>query len=122
MKYTLITTMDPETAPADGSTEQGQFFGAFFAFNQEIVDKGVYLAGEPLQPAETATTVRMAEGKLSLTDGPFAETKEQIGGVYLVECTDLDEAIEWASKVPVVVFNCGSVEVRPCMDYSSAMG
>jgi hypothetical protein len=121
MKYTLIVTMDPEKAPAAGSPEQGQFFGAFFAFNKEIEEKGAYLAGEPLQPVETATTVRMTEGKLSLTDGPFAETKEQIGGFYLVECSDLDEAIEWASRVPVVTFDCGAIEVRPCMDYSAAM-
>jgi hypothetical protein len=121
MKYTLIVTTDPEKAPPAGSPEQDQFFGAFFAFNQEIEEKGVYLAGEPLQPAETATTVRMADGRVSLTDGPFAETKEQIGGFYLVECNDLDEALEWASRVPVVTFECGGIEVRACVDYSSAM-
>ena len=86
MKYTLIVTADPEKAPPAGSPEQDRYFGAFFAFNQEIEDKGVYLAGEPLQPVETATTVRMSDGKITLTDGPFAETKEQIGGFYLLEC------------------------------------
>ena len=121
MKYTLIVTTDPEKAPADGSPEQEQFFGAFFAFNQEIEAKGVYLAGEPLQPVETATTVRMTDGTLSLTDGPFVETKEQIGGFYLVECHDLDEALEWASRVPVVTFGCGAIEVRACVDHSAAL-
>ena len=121
MKYTLIVTADPDKAPAAGSPEQEQYFGAFFAFNQEIEEKGVYLAGEPLQPVETATTVRMSDGKITLTDGPFAETKEQIGGFYLVECGDLDEALDWASRVPVVTFDCGAIEVRACMDYSTVM-
>ncbi|MGZ8697910.1 MAG: YciI family protein [Gaiellaceae bacterium] len=99
MQFTLIVTMDPEKAPAAGSTKEG----------------------EPLQSVATATTVRMKDGELFLTDGPFAETKEQIGGFYLVECGDIDEAIEWGSRVPVVAFECGAIEVRPCKDYSAAM-
>lgn len=121
MQFTLIVTMDPEKAPAAGSTKEGEFISAFFAFNAEIEAQGVYLAGEPLQSVETATTVRMKDGELSLTDGPFAETKEQIGGFYLVECNDVGEAIEWGSRVPVVAFECGAIEVRPCMDHSAAM-
>ncbi|MGZ8697889.1 MAG: YciI family protein [Gaiellaceae bacterium] len=121
MQFTLIVTMDPEQAPAAGSIREGEFFSAFFAFNAEIEAQGVYVAGEPLQPVETATTVRMKNGELILTDGPFAETKEQIGGFYLVECTDVGEAIEWGSRVPVVPFECGAIEVRPCMDYSAEM-
>ena len=121
MQFTLIVTMDPEKAPAAGSAKEGEFFSAFFAFNAEIEAQGVYVAGEPLQSVETATTVRMKGGELLLTDGPFAETKEQIGGFYLVECNDVSEAIEWGSRVPVVEFECGAIEVRPCMDHSAAM-
>ena len=85
MKYTLILAADPAKAPAPGSPEEGRFFQAFFAFNQEIEDKGVYLGGEPLQDVSTATTIRVVDGQPTATDGPFAETKEQIGGFYLLE-------------------------------------
>jgi hypothetical protein len=122
MKYTLLVVTDPAKAPASGSRLEGQLFQAFFAFNREIVDKGAYLGGEPLQDVATATTIRVVNGQVSATDGPFAETKEQIGGVYLLECADLDEALGWAAKVPTAAFGYGAVEVRPCMDYSHAMG
>ncbi len=108
-------------SPDPGSSKEGAFISAFFAFNAEIEAKGVYVAGEPLQSVETATTVRMKDGEVFLTDGPFAETKEQIGGIYVVECNDVAEAIEWGSRVPVVAFECGAIEVRPCMDHSAAM-
>ena len=123
MKYTLILASDPATMPAPGSPQQMQFFEAFFAFNREIEEKGVYLAGEPLEDATTATTVRLGQGgALSLTDGPFAETREQIGGVYVIECADLEEALAWAGRVPLVTLGYGAVEVRPCIDYAAAMG
>ena len=122
MKYTLILAPDPAKAPAPGSPEEGQFFQAFFAFNQEIEDKRVYLGGEPLQDASTATTIRVVDGQVSATDGPFAETKEQIAGFYLLECADLDEALGWAAKVPTAALGYGAVEVRPCIDYTQAMG
>jgi hypothetical protein len=118
MKYTLLVATDPAKAPAPGSPEEGRLFQAFFAFNQEIV----YLGGEPLQDVSTATTIRVVDGQVSATDGPFVETKEQIGGVYVLECADLDEALGWAAKVPTAAFGYGVVEVRPCIDYSQAMG
>ena len=121
MQFTLIVTIDPEKTPAAGSVKEGEFVSAFVAFNAEIEAQGVYLAGEPLQSVETATTVRMKDGELFVTDGPFAETKEQLGGFYLVECDDIAQAIEWGSRVPVVAFECGAIEVRPCMDHSAAM-
>ena len=76
------------------------------------------LAGEGLQPTSTATTVRVRDGERMLTDGPFAETKEQLGGFYLLDCNSLDEAIELAAKIPGAQF--GSVEVRPVMNYEGA--
>jgi hypothetical protein len=122
MKYTLTLAADPAKAPAPGSPEEGRFFQAFFAINQGIEDKGVYLGGEPLQDISTATTIRVIDGQVSATDGPFAETKEQIAGFYLLECADLDEALGWAAKVPTAALGYGAVEVRPCIDYSQAMG
>ena len=77
----------------------------------ELMDRGVLLAAEPLHPVETATTVRIRNGHLTVTDGPFAETKEQLAGFYLVEARDLNEAIQFASKIPPA--RTGSIEVRP---------
>jgi hypothetical protein len=86
-------------------------------FEQRIFDAGVKVAGEGLQPSSTATVVKIGEGEERMvTDGPFAETKEQLGGFYLLECENLDEALEWAKKVPLRPG--GSIEVRPVMDYS----
>ena len=87
------------------------------AFDEEIRRSGHCIASEALQPVSTATTVRVRNGKVSVTDGPFAETKEQLGGFYVVDCKDLDEAIEWAAKIPGA--KNGSVEVRPIMDYEA---
>ena len=76
---------------------------------------GLLIAAEALQPVETATTVRVRNGKMSITDGPFAETKEQLGGFYLIEANDMDDAIQVAAKIPSA--KLGSVEVRPIMDF-----
>ena len=85
------------------------------AYEKELVDTGAYIAGEGLQPSATATTVKREGEERTVTDGPFAETKEQLGGFYLIECANLDEALEWAKKVPVG--DGQSTEVRPVMDY-----
>jgi hypothetical protein len=78
---------------------------------------GVYLGGEGLQPVATATTIRVRDGERMLTDGPYAETKEQLGGYYLFECKDLDEALNWAARIPEA--KTGAVEVRPIKDYDA---
>jgi hypothetical protein len=86
-------------------------------FEQELVNRDAKIAGEALQPSATATTVKVGEGdERIVSDGPFAETKEQLGGFYLIEAADLDEALEWAKKVPLRPGS--SIEVRPVMDYS----
>jgi len=85
-------------------------------FDTGIRKTGQCLASEALQSVQTATTVRIRNGKLSVTDGPFAETKEQLGGYYLIEARDLNDAIQVASKIPSARF--GSIEVRPIIDYS----
>jgi len=98
---------------------QGELEGVmneYFAFTGDIQKSGKYVAGEALQPTPTATTVRVRNGKISTTDGPFVETKEQLGGFYLIEAKDLNEAIQIAAKIPGARY--GGVEVRPVIDFS----
>jgi hypothetical protein len=95
--------------------EGDAFMGEYFAFTTATRESGKYIAGEALQPVHTATTVRIRNGKLSTTDGPFAETKEQLGGFYLIDATDLNEAIQIASRIPSA--RIGSVEVRPIQSF-----
>jgi len=80
-------------------------------FGSELTEAGGMLGGDALQPVSTATSVRVRDGKTQITDGPFAETKEQLGGFYLMDCKDLDEAIKWAAKIPTARY--GTIEVRP---------
>jgi hypothetical protein len=115
MKY-LLTIYGDESARENISPEDGKaVMDAYFAFSREVDEAGAMLGGEGLQPTSSATTVRVRDGERTITDGPFAETKEQLGGFYLLECKDLDEAIEWAAKIPGA--QSGSVEVRPVMNY-----
>ncbi|MGH7934518.1 MAG: YciI family protein [Candidatus Binataceae bacterium] len=93
------------------SAEQGQLMQEYMTFTQDIVKSGKFKAGDPLEPSTTATTVRVREGKTHATDGPFAETKEQLGGYYLVEANELDEAISIAARIPGA--RTGTIEVRP---------
>lgn len=85
----------------------------YYAYTDEAKKAGVMLAGDALHPISTATSIRERDGKASLTDGPFAETKEQLGGYYLLDCKDLDEATKWAGKIPTAKY--GTIEVRPVM-------
>lgn len=84
-------------------------------FSEAAQAAGVLLGGEALQPISTATSVRLRDGKTTLLDGPFAETKEQLGGFYLLNCKDLDEATHWASKIPTA--RTGTIEVRPVINF-----
>ncbi len=88
---------------------------AYRKLTEEMQAAGVFLHGEGLQPTVTATSVRVQDGDAVVTDGPFAETKEQLGGFFLIECPDLDQAIEWAAKVPGA--RGGTIEIRPCAEY-----
>jgi len=111
MKY-LCLIYDEEKAMAGMSKAEGDaFMGEYFAFTEGIKKSGHYVGGEALKPVHTATTVRVRNGKMSTTDGPFAETKEQLGGYYLIDAKDLNEAIQVAAKIPSA--RTGSVEVRP---------
>jgi hypothetical protein len=115
MKY-MLTLIGEEGGWEDASPEQMKAqMDRWAALGQEMVDAGVFIAGEGLQESATATTVRIADDERMVTDGPYAETKEQVGGFYLLECADLDEALDWAKKVPL---QGGGIEVRPVMDYT----
>jgi hypothetical protein len=118
MKY-LLTIYGDESGWNDVTPEQAeQTTAAYMAFGEEAQKAGVLLGGEGLQPSSTATTVRVRNGETLTTDGPFAETREQLGGYYLLDCKDLDEAIGYAARIPGA--QSGSVEVRPVMIYDSA--
>lgn len=112
MKYLLLIYAG-ENAISDAEREK--CYGESTKLCHELSEKGQFLGANPLQPVSTATTVRMREGKRFITDGPFAETREQLGGFYMIECGDLDEAVRWAAQVPEAQH--GSIEVRPVMDY-----
>jgi hypothetical protein len=119
MQY-LLTIYGDESYWADATPEDaGKLMAAYGALGEEMKAAGVILGGEGLQSSSTATTVKVRDGETIVTDGPFAETREQLGGYYLLDCKDLDEAIRWAAKIPDAAR--GSVEVRPVMDYE-AMG
>jgi hypothetical protein len=116
MRYLLLiyNTEPTEAVPADlMANEQA----GYNAFTSAIRETGQFEAGEALQPTSTATTVRVDNGRTITTDGPFAETKEQLGGFYLVECRDIDEAIELAARIPGATH--GSIEIRPIYDLPS---
>jgi len=113
MKYICLIYSDEATNKVPGTPEFGEMMAGYKAFGEEVVSAGVMVAGEPLEPVATATTVAVRDGKTQITDGPFAETKEQLGGFYILDCKDLDEAIAYAAKIPTATH--GRVEVRPLM-------
>ena len=112
MQYILLIYGDESASASIPPEEQAKGMQEWVDYTQWLKDKGWHIAGEALHPTTEATTLRFGGGEPLTTDGPFAETKEQLGGYYLVECKDLDQAIEAASKIPV---RGGSVEIRPVM-------
>jgi len=116
MQYLLmIYSNEVEYAKIDPATSK-KIMGEYEAFTKEIIQNGNFKAGDRLQPTTTATTVRVKDGKVMTTDGPFAETREQLGGYYLVEARDLDTALGIAAKIPGARY--GSIEVRPIWVYN----
>ena len=114
MRYALLIYAN-EQDWASQTEEQSQAVNQeYMAFTKDIIDRGLMKGGEALQSTASATTVRVRDGETLTTDGPFAETKDQLGGFYLVDCKDLDEAIEVAARIPDV--RRGSIEIRPIMD------
>jgi hypothetical protein len=115
MKYLCLIYDDERVWAEMPKEESDAMMGDYNAFTQGIIESGQMVAGEALQPVETATTVRVRNGRVSTTDGPFAETKEQLGGFYLIEARDLNDAIQVAAKIPSA--RIGSIEVRPVVDF-----
>ena len=114
MKYMLLIYDNEKVWTDMPPDEQGRLFGEYMQFTEDIKKSGHYVSGAPLQPVATATSVRIRNDKQLVTDGPFAETQEQMGGYYLVEARDLNEAIGIAARIPSARF--GTIEVRPVMD------
>jgi len=113
MRYMMLI-YTKETASGLTPEQAGQLKAAHWAVMEEATRKGVLLGAEPLGPTANATTVRMQNGKSLITDGPFAETKEQLAGYYILDCRNLDEAIEWAAKIPTACQGGqGCIEIRP---------
>jgi hypothetical protein len=118
MQYLLLIYEEEKAWNALSEAERGKIYGEYMSFTGEIKSSGHWKGGAPLQPIHTATTVRVRDGKVSTTDGPFAETREQLGGFYLVEAKDLDEATRLAARIPGA--KLGSIEVRPVLPIPSA--
>jgi hypothetical protein len=118
MRYLCLIYENEKEFEAIPPAEGEAIMNEYFTFTEDIRRNGKLVAGEALQPTSTATTIRVRNGKVSTTDGPFAETKEQLGGFYLIEAKDLNDAIQVASRIPSARF--GAIEVRPIMDFSKA--
>jgi hypothetical protein len=115
MQYLLLIYRNEAELGKMGPADRKQMTAEYGAYTQSIIQSGHFKAGDGLQPASTATTVRVREGKTLTTDGPFAETREQLGGYYLVDAKDLDTALGLAARIPGA--KTGSIEVRPIMVY-----
>jgi hypothetical protein len=115
VKYMLLLASNPADEPAPDSEAFGPYMGDWAAYSQALADAGAMVAGEALQGPETASTVQVRDGKRIVTDGPFIESKEVIGGYYVIDVADLDEALDWAARIPNAHF--GTIEVRPVMEF-----
>ena len=114
MKYMLLIYHDEQVWNRHTEAEHQQIYGEYRQLIQKLQSSGQYLAGDQLQPTTTASTVRVREGKQMVTDGPFAETREQIGGFFMIDAKDLDEATNIAAQIPSA--RQGSIEIRPVVE------
>ena len=117
MKYLCLIYDEEKKLEQMPKSEGEAFMGEYFGFTEGIKKSGHYLGGNALKPVQTATTIRVRNGKVTTTDGPFAETQEQLGGYYLIEAKDLNDAIQVAAKIPSS--RIGSIEVRPIMEFNA---
>jgi hypothetical protein len=116
MRYLLLIYSEESTGAPDPA-EIETVMNEYYAYENAVGEAGVKQAGEALQPSATATTVRLKGGERVVTDGPFAETREVLGGFYLLDVPDLDAALDWAARCPGAKY--GSVEVRPIMEFDA---
>lgn len=115
MQYMALIYSAPGSEPAYGTPEFKTFMDGYFAFTGFLKEQGAFVAGDGLKGPDTATSLRLRNGKVETMDGPFAETKEHLGGYYLIEVPDLDTALKYAAMIPSAAF--GTVELRPVMTY-----
>ena len=111
MQYAMLIYESPENFESRKKRDNDAHIGAWRGYHKALVDAGVHAGGDPLQAPETATTVKVKDGRRQVQDGPFADTKEQLGGFTILECPSLDVALEWAARCPAAA--SGAVEVRP---------
>jgi len=111
MQFALLIYESPEAFAARKNDDNDPYLGAWRAYYKALVEAGIYVGGDPLQLPETGTTVRVSEGKRRVQDGPYADTKEQLGGLTILELPSLDAALDWAARCPAA--SAGAVEVRP---------
>jgi hypothetical protein len=116
MKYALLIYAAEKEWTEKSAEEQGLIYNEYAAYSAELQSSGKMLSCEPLDPTSTATTIRVRNGKTVTTDGPFADTKEQLGGIYVIDVKDLNEAMAWAERIPDA--RTGSIEIRPLMTFS----
>lgn len=114
MKYALLIYAAEKDWAAKSKEEQGSIYNEYWNYSVELKKSGKMISCEPLDPTSTATTIRVRDGRTIPTDGPFADTKEQLGGIYVIDVKDLNEAMTWASKIPDA--RSGSIEIRPLMN------
>jgi hypothetical protein len=119
MRYLLLIYGSEQAAAAKSADAQAAEMDAWWKYTSDLQGSGHHLGGDALQPIATATTVRLANGRPVIADGPFAETKEQLGGFYMIDVPDLDAAIAWAAKMPNLP-DGGSVEIRPIMEFDAS--
>ena len=119
MRYMMLIYHDEAKAATKSEAEMQTLFAGYDRFTKDLQGAGLMQGGEPFQPSMTATTVRSPGGTMKTTDGPAADTNEQLAGFYLIEAKDLDEAIEWAARIPDA--DGGSIEVRPILDLAGMM-
>jgi hypothetical protein len=111
MQFALLIYESPEAFATRANGEDDSYVGAWRAYHKALVESGAFVGGDPLQVPETGTTVRLKDGKRQVQDGPFADTKEQLGGFTILELPSLDAALDWAARCPAA--STGTVEVRP---------
>lgn len=119
MKYLCLIYQEQATLDALSEQEMAAIMDDVFAYREELCQRGYYITSSPLQPIETAATLQVRHGQVTITDGPFAETKEQIGGFYLIEARDLNDAIRVVSRMPPA--RIGSIEIRPLHEVGPAV-
>ena len=118
MKYICLGYLEPGKFENMSESERNNVLDECFSYNDELRKNGYLLAEEPLQPPDTAVTLDWKNGKVAVTDGPYAETKEQLGGIQVLEARDLNHAIQLISQSPGLRLGCGIIEIRPAADIS----